>query len=472
MYQKRRRLEKFILCGLDVLCIILSLGIAFYVRFGLWYGDRVEWDQLWQVFLLIVIYIMIDAFTNNNENFFQQGYMKLLFRVVKTALLLSVLWVAVVFFMHRVESLARLVYGYFFISYVILEYISRIILKQYMLRVYKNGRYSNHCLLITDRAHAAKTVRKIYEAKEWFRVFIGICLVDGGEKEEPVEGIPVVANGDTLLDYAIHNDIDEVLFVHIRDIPENTQREWFNELQLMGISVDVSIDLFDMVQQGRKEVNRVGAYTVVTFVRNVFSTKKLLVKRMMDIAGGLAGVVILAVLTLFIAPAIRLESKGPVFYAQTRVGKNGRRFKIYKFRSMYQDADERKKELMKQNELDGPMFKMENDPRITRVGKVLRRTSLDEFPQFINVLKGDMSLVGTRPPTEDEFEQYEAKHKARLSMTPGLTGLWQVSGRSNIRDFEEVVNLDMQYIDEWSIGKDIRILLKTVLVVLTNKGAK
>ena len=240
----------------------------------------------------------------------------------------------------------------------------------------------------------------------------------------------------------------------------------------MGISVDVSIDLFDMVQQGRKEVNRVGAYTVVTFVRNVFSTKKLLVKRMMDIAGGLAGVVILAVLTIFIAPAIRLESKGPVFYAQTRVGKNGRRFKIYKFRSMYQDADERKKELMKQNELDGPMFKMENDPRITRVGKVLRRTSLDEFPQFINVLKGDMSLVGTRPPTEDEFEQYEAKHKARLSMTPGLTGLWQVSGRSNIRDFEEVVNLDMQYIDEWSIGKDIRILLKTVLVVLTNKGAK
>ena len=193
---------------------------------------------------------------------------------------------------------------------------------------------------------------------------------------------------------------------------------------------------------------------------------------MMDIAGGLAGVVILAVLTIFIAPAIRLESKGPVFYAQTRVGKNGRRFKIYKFRSMYQDADERKKELMKQNELDGPMFKMENDPRITRVGKVLRRTSLDEFPQFINVLKGDMSLVGTRPPTEDEFEQYEAKHKARLSMTPGLTGLWQVSGRSNIRDFEEVVNLDMQYIDEWSIGKDIRILLKTVLVVLTNKGAK
>lgn len=472
MYQKRRRLEKFILCGLDVLCVILSLGIAFYIRFGLWYGDRVEWDQLWQVFLLIVIYIMIDAFTNNNENFFQQGYMKLLFRVVKTALLLSVLWVAAVFFMHRVESLARLVYGYFFISYVILEYIFRIILKQYMLRIYKNGRYSNHCLLITDRVHVAKTVRKIYEAKEWFRVFIGICLVDGGEKEEPVEGIPVVANGSTLLDYAIHNDIDEVLFVHIRDIPENIQREWFNELQLMGISVDVSIDLFDMVQRGRKEVNRVGAYTVVTFVRNVFSTKKLLVKRMMDIVGGLAGVMLLLVLTIFIAPAIRLESKGPVFYAQTRVGKNGRRFKIYKFRSMYQDADERKKELMKQNELDGPMFKMENDPRITKVGKVLRRTSLDEFPQFINVLKGDMSLVGTRPPTEDEFEQYEAKHKARLSMTPGLTGLWQVSGRSNIRDFEEVVNLDMQYIDEWSIGKDIRILLKTVLVVLTNKGAK
>lgn len=153
------------------------------------------------------------------------------------------------------------------------------------------------------------------------------------------------------------------------------------------------------------------------------------------------------------APAIKLESPGPVFFGQTRIGKNGRRFTFYKFRSMYQDAEQRKKELMAQNEVKGLMFKMENDPRITRVGRFIRKTSIDELPQFWNVLKGDMSLVGTRPPTVDEFEQYEAKHKCRLSMTPGLTGMWQISGRSDIKDFDEVVRLDMEYIDNWNYFK-------------------
>ena len=139
---------------------------------------------------------------------------------------------------------------------------------------------------------------------------------------------------------------------------------------------------------------------------------------------------------------------------------------------MYRDAEQRKKELMAQNEVKGLMFKMEHDPRITRVGRFIRKTSIDELPQFWNVLKGDMSLVGTRPPTVDEFEQYEAKHKCRLSMTPGLTGMWQISGRSDIKDFDEVVRLDMEYIDNWNILKDIKILFKTVAVVFFGKGSR
>ena len=193
---------------------------------------------------------------------------------------------------------------------------------------------------------------------------------------------------------------------------------------------------------------------------------------MFDILGGLVGLAITGILTLFIAPAIKLDSPGPVFFAQTRVGKNGRRFKIYKFRSMYQDAEQRKKELERENEVKGLMFKMDNDPRITKVGAFLRKTSLDEFPQFLNVLKGDMSLVGTRPPTEDEFEQYDEHYRRRLSMTPGLTGMWQVSGRSEISDFDEVVRLDLQYIDNWSLTLDFKILLQTVIVVLGHRGAK
>jgi len=195
-------------------------------------------------------------------------------------------------------------------------------------------------------------------------------------------------------------------------------------------------------------------------------------KRLLDLVGALVGCVFLGILTVVVGPMIKLESPGPIFFAQKRVGRNGRIFKMYKFRSMYADAEERKKELMAQNEMNGLMFKMENDPRITKVGAFLRKTSLDEFPQFINILKGDMSLVGTRPPTLDEFAQYSPYHKKRLSFRPGLTGMWQVSGRSDITDFEEIVKLDVEYIDNWSFWLDIKILLKTFLEVFTQKGAR
>jgi len=204
----------------------------------------------------------------------------------------------------------------------------------------------------------------------------------------------------------------------------------------------------------------------------MFDYRRMLVKRCIDIAGALVGMVVTILLTPFIALAIFVNSPGPVFFAQTRIGKNGRRFKMYKFRSMYMDAEERKKDLMKQNEMQGLMFKMEDDPRITKVGKFIRKTSLDELPQFYNVLKGDMSLVGTRPPTEDEFEQYNLHYRRRLSITPGLTGMWQVSGRSDITDFDEVVKLDLQYIDNWSLALDFKILLQTVGVVLFGRGSK
>jgi exopolysaccharide biosynthesis polyprenyl glycosylphosphotransferase len=190
----------------------------------------------------------------------------------------------------------------------------------------------------------------------------------------------------------------------------------------------------------------------------------------MDIIGSLVGIALTLVVGIFLVPAIRLESKGPAIFKQKRVGRNGRYFYMYKFRSMYCDAEQKKAELSDQNEMDGLMFKLENDPRVTKVGRFIRRTSLDEFPQFFNVLKGDMSLVGTRPPTLDEFAQYKSYHKRRLSAKPGITGLWQVSGRNDIRNFEDVVRLDLEYIDNWSIGLDIKILLKTVGAVFTHTG--
>ena len=204
------------------------------------------------------------------------------------------------------------------------------------------------------------------------------------------------------------------------------------------------------------------------------TTGQLILKRGMDICGGIVGVLLTAVIFLFVAPVIYIKSPGPIFFKQVRIGKNGKQFNIYKFRSMYMDAEERKKELMAQNDVkDGMMFKMDNDPRIIKgIGNFIRDYSLDEFPQFWNVLKGDMSLVGTRPPTVDEWEKYEMHHRSRLAFKPGLTGMWQVSGRSNITDFEEVVRLDTEYIKTWNPGLGIKILFKTVAVVIGKVGSK
>lgn len=196
-------------------------------------------------------------------------------------------------------------------------------------------------------------------------------------------------------------------------------------------------------------------------------------KRILDASLAAIGLLLLAPILLAIAVAIKLDSPGPVFYKQRRVGKNGRTFWMYKFRSMVLGAEQQLEGLRTRNEVkDGITFKMREDPRVTRLGRWLRKTSLDEFPQLINVLHGDMSLVGPRPPLPSEVARYRPEHLRRLSVTPGCTGLWQVSGRSDIDTFGRMVELDLAYIDTWSLWQDLRILAKTVRVVLTMKGAR
>jgi anti-anti-sigma factor len=191
-------------------------------------------------------------------------------------------------------------------------------------------------------------------------------------------------------------------------------------------------------------------------------------KRMMDIAGSIVGLGITGLLYLPIAAAIKLESSGPVLFRQTRVGLMGRKFTIYKFRTMVNDAEAKKSSI--NNEIQGAIFKCKNDPRVTRVGKFLRKTSLDELPQFFNVLTGSMSLIGTRPPTVDELEKYNIPHWQRLDVKPGISGEWQVNGRSEIKNFEDIVSLDLRYQKNWSLLYDIKLIFKTIHVVFSKKS--
>ena len=302
------------------------------------------------------------------------------------------------------------------------------------------------------------------------------------EQYPELETIPIVATGDTLEQYLTNNWVDEV-YLDVppkADLPVNL----INNLMRMGITIHTALTNLDELESRHKNVEWICGHLTITTSLGYITGRDVLVKRVMDVAGGLIGSLVTVILLPPVALAIWLSDPGPIFFKQTRIGENGKKFQMYKFRSMYMNAEERKKQLAQESgQEDQLMFKMEHDPRIIGqkqlpdgtwkkgVGGWIRDLSLDEFPQFFNVLKGDMSLVGTRPPTVDEWFRYEPFHRSRMSTKPGITGLWQVSGRSEIRDFDTVVRLDREYIENWSLKRDIHILFKTVWVVLTRKGA-
>lgn len=229
----------------------------------------------------------------------------------------------------------------------------------------------------------------------------------------------------------------------------------------------ITSDLSGKIQISTTAPNHL--YKVRSLRKSVHPSVTSQTKRLIDIVGAVVGLGITAIVAIPVAIATQFDNPGPIFYSQTRVGLNGRTFRIWKFRSMVVGADKLKH--LVHNQAKGHIFKNENDPRITRIGRFLRRTSLDELPQFWNVLMGEMSLVGTRPPTEDEVTKYEAHHWERLRVKPGITGEWQANGRSTVKDFEDIVKMDVDYQHKWSVAYDISLILKTILVVLKKSGA-
>ncbi|MFR5876222.1 MAG: sugar transferase [Eubacterium sp.] len=398
-----------------------------------------------------------------------------------------------------VESRYLFVSGY--LASIILSSISRYFLKRWITGYYTKSNVASIAGVITTSDIAQNFVSGIKD--DWSIRISGIALLDdscengkfSSENEQSANGssqaatavkertdlpesicdIPVISTDSGCMDWIRSAPLDEV-FINLPYERAADIQEIVEELEDMGITVHINIPTLEKILDDSKFDNinckMYSSYPMATFSAATYNSKWLVAKRIMDIILGLFGSICSIPIILITAIPLLIESPGPLIFKQQRVGRNGRLFNIYKLRSMYTDAEERKAELMKQNKMDGLMFKVDDDPRITKVGKFIRKYSIDELPQFFNVLKGDMSLIGTRPPTVDEFTQYESRHKRRLSMRPGISGLWQVSGRSDIQDFEEVVKLDCEYIDNWSPMLDIKIFFKTIGVVLTHKGAE
>lgn len=325
---------------------------------------------------------------------------------------------------------------------------------------------SKKILLLTATSRVEKVLDRLIESNEVVGELVAVSVLDKSDFQH--DCLKVVAEGE-IVNFATHEVVDEV-FINLPSEKYNIG-ELVSQFETMGIDVTVNLNAFGCSLARNKQIREMAGLNVVTFSTTFYKTSHVIAKRIIDIMGALVGLILCGLVSIVLVPLIRKDG-GSAIFAQTRIGKNGRQFTFYKFRSMCVDAEAKKRELMEQNTMQGGMFKVDDDPRITKIGRFIRKTSLDELPQVYNVLKGDMSLVGTRPPTVDEYEHYTPEQKRRLSFKPGITGLWQVSGRSEIKNFDEVVKLDVAYIDDWTIWKDIEILLKTVKVVFMRDGAK
>ena len=480
----------------NLFSIIISFLIAYLSRFG-WDPSDVAFRHLKDstVFLYLLLSFLIGfTFYRYNPITAKRGILRHIKAAFLTNIFMAIIFSTIVYTTHISDSIPRLFFGTFFsinfsISFSCL-FLIHLIKRQYL------EHHTKKTIIITDNSSLEKAVYDIQKLNSEDCEIIGITSLSGKQadrfykvktlssslktqpskdtdsssKNPALESIKLKELSLSTLEYVKRHQVDLVIF-SVNHLARKKIEHLIEAFSEMGIDSLITIDSF-AIETLETKLEDFGTTNVIRLSPRLFTDGELLLKRLMDIAGALVGCFICLIFGLIVAPLIFLEDPGPIIFKQKRVGRNGKFFYIYKFRSMYQDAEAKLQTLKDQNEMQGFMFKMKNDPRITKIGKILRKTSIDELPQFFNVLEGSMSLIGTRPPTVDEYNQYSAHHKRRISIKPGITGLWQVSGRSEITDFEEIVRLDCFYIDHWSITGDIKILLKTFAAVFTGKGSE
>ena len=482
MYRKdsERWIKHADFIALDMICLQLAYVLAYAISgYGFNPYNTIIYRNM-AVFLELADLIVIFAYDTMKSVLKREYYED--FKVTfKHSVIVGVLAVLYLFLIQEGHIFSRLTLILTISLYIGITYSARELWKKLLRKQMEDGG-ERKLLIITSEAVAEQVVLSMQENNYARFTLAGVAVIDADWTGRDIHGVPVVANKENAAMYVCQEWIDEVLIVISDNLPYPS--ELIEQLSETGVTIHLNLGKITNVPGKKQFVEKVGNYTVITTSINYASTQQLMLKRLMDIAGGLVGCILTGIICIFVGPAIYIASPGPIFFTQERVGRNGKKFKMYKFRSMYMDAEERKAALMKDNKLgDGKMFKLDFDPRVignkilpdgthkTGIGDFIRRTSLDEFPQFFNVLRGDMSIIGSRPPLISETNLYELHHRARLAIKPGITGLWQVSGRSDITDFEEVVKLDKEYIENWNIEMDIKILLKTVLVVFKEDGS-
>jgi len=424
---------------------------------------------LWLLPIVVLIWSCLLMYLGLYESFRTKSRKQVLV-IIATAGLVGFIIFGNISFLCKLTYLCRgLMVSAFALATLMLS-VEKIILVTILRRLRRKGFNFRNVLIVGTGQRACQLIEQINGHQELGLRIIG--LVDDDERlhGKQILGHAVIGGLEDLSGILRSNPIDRVIFV----VP----RGWLSHIEkavlyceTLGVTVSVAVDLFKTKFTFARDENFMGI-PMISFESTSDKIGQLLVKRLFDIIATALGIIILSPVLLTVAVLVKLTSPGPIFFKQVRCSLNGRTFYLYKFRTMVVDAEAKLADLLKHNEMSGPAFKMANDPRVTPIGRFLRKTSLDELPQLWNVLKGEMSLVGPRPPIPQEVDQYDHWQRRRLSMRPGITCLWQVGGRNKITDFNEWSKLDLEYIDSWSLSLDFRILAKTVPVVLLGVGAK
>ena len=477
MYKKQQKgwLKHLDFIVLDLLILAGSYILAFFLRHGNISGLFSSTVYVNTGVVLLILDFLVMLIFDTMHNILRRNPTKEFFSTLKKGIILFGCISIYLFSVKDGDQLSRIVLWLTTGLHIVFCNLAFFEWKRVILS--RHGRFDRRSLLLVADSDMVQEVLERFNTitTNPYKI-IGIVLADGEGSGGTINGIPIVSTLSDAPKYICREWIDEVYICTAT--PPRELIECCNE---MGVTIHRELHTIGGDEQF---VEKIVGKQVLTSAMKAATPGQMLAKHILDFFGGLVGSFFAVIFIIVIGPMIKRASPGPIIFKQERIGQNGKHFKMMKIRSMVMNADEKKRELMEQNRVsDGMMFKLDFDPRIigneilpegthkTGIGEFIRRTSIDETPQFFNVLLGEMSLVGTRPPTPDEWERYEFHHRRRLSVKPGITGMWQVSGRSGITDFEEVVKLDTEYINNWSLGMDLRILLQTIKKVVKGDGA-
>ena len=467
MLKQQAKLFNRIAAAIDLMMVVGAFVLAYYFR-SLRGGLSELSEYLWILLFVIPTWYFLMAHYGLYASLRTSSLGKILVSLLKVNVIGGIVISSVIYFVEP-QGFSRGLISLFLIIALLLLLIDKLALKLCLAFIRGQGYNTRNILIVGTNDKTRRFLEILRLHGDWGLKVAGVLeIADKPDADLFVSS--VLGQFDDLVERCKHNTIDEVVFCASRQTLPSME-DYLRELEGMGVTVRMVLDFYD-APRSRTELSLFhDEVPMLTIYCKAFDADQLFLKRCLDIIGSIVGLLATVVLFPFIAVAIKATSTGPLFFGQQRVGENGRIFKCWKLRSMYIDAEERKKDLMHLNEMSGAIFKIKDDPRITKVGNFLRKTSLDELPQFWNVLRGEMSLVGTRPPTPDEVVNYQNWHRKRICIKPGISGLWQVSGRNQIQDFDEVVRLDIEYIDRWTLWLDVKILFKTFWVVFARSGS-